>query len=137
MSSLAANPAGLPCLCLRALMKVRRRLLTGNGNVQLRPYCAVLCVSMLGVKPVNFLRRVSNNDYGRDLPAVCIPSLVRSLLRGTTGALRQLALLLRSYHPKHATIACRGTPVLRRPAGYGFPRNLIRKCTEKICPDPP
>src|ERR1700721_3229664 len=35
----------------------------------------------------------------------CIPPFARSLLRGLSGALRQLALLLR----------------LRRPAGYGFP----------------
>src|ERR1700678_2183540 len=35
---------------------------------------------------------------------VCIPPFARSLLRGLSGALRQLALLLR----------------LRRPAGYGF-----------------
>src|SRR5271169_527032 len=44
-----------------------------------------------------------------------IPTLVRSLLRGLTGALRQLALLLR----------------LRRPAGCGFPRNLIRQVHRK------
>jgi hypothetical protein len=121
MSNLAANPAGLPSLRLRALMKARRSLLTGDDNVQLRPHCGVFAASMLAVKRVNFLRRLSNGDCGRDLPAVRIPSLVRSLLRGTTGALRQLALLLR----------------LRRPGGYGIPRNLIRKCTEKICPDPP
>src|SRR5208282_2917741 len=36
---------------------------------------------------------------------VCIPPCARSLLRGLSGALRQLALLLR----------------LRRPPGYGFP----------------
>src|ERR1700677_1509408 len=36
---------------------------------------------------------------------VCIPPYARSLLRGLSGALRQLALLLR----------------LRRPPGYGFP----------------
>ena len=121
MSDLAANPAGLPCLRLRALMKARRRLLTGNGSVQRRPHCGVFAASMLAVKRANFLRRLSNGDCGRDLPPVCIPSLVRSLIRGPTGALRQLALLLR----------------LCRPAGYGFPRNLVRKCTEKICPDPP
>jgi len=121
MSNLATNPAGLPSLCLRALMKTRRRLVTGNGKFQLRLHRGVFAVSMLAVKLANFLRRPSNGDCGRDLPTVCIPSLIRSLLRGTTGALRQLALLLR----------------LRRPAGYGFPRNLIRKCAEKICPDPP
>ena len=134
MSDLAANPAGLPCLRQRAPMKARRRLLTGNGSVQRRPRCGVFAASMLAVKRANFLRRLSNGDCGRALPAVCIPSLIRSLLRGTTGALRQLALLLRL--PPEARNN-RVPRVLRRPAGYGFPRNLVRKCTEKICPDPP
>src|SRR5271163_397220 len=39
------------------------------------------------------------------------PTFVRAPLRGFSCALRQLALLLR----------------LRRPAGYGFPPNLVRK----------
>src|SRR5712692_8621479 len=43
--------------------------------------------------------------------AVSYPAFVRAPLRGFSCALRQLALLLR----------------LRRPAGYGFPQNLVRK----------
>src|ERR1017187_283423 len=43
--------------------------------------------------------------------AVMYPAFVRAPLRASSCALRQLALLLR----------------LRRPAGYGFPPNLVRK----------
>src|SRR6202451_3389294 len=43
--------------------------------------------------------------------AVMYPAFARAPLRGSSCALRQLALLLR----------------LRRPTGYGFPRNLVRK----------
>jgi len=53
--------------------------------------------------------------------AVMYPAFVRAPLWGYSCALRQLALLLR----------------LRRPAGYGFPRNLVRNNAEKISPDPP
>src|SRR5271168_3755804 len=45
------------------------------------------------------------------MSAVVYPDFVRAPLRGFPCALRQLALLLR----------------LRRPAGYGFPPNLVRK----------
>src|ERR1700722_18938626 len=45
------------------------------------------------------------------MSAVMYPAFVRAPLRGFSCALRQLALLLR----------------LRRPAGYGFPPNLVRK----------
>ena len=47
--------------------------------------------------------------------AVVYPAFVRAPLRGFSCALRQLALLLR----------------LRRPAGYGFPPNLVRKGRRK------
>src|SRR5271166_7146799 len=47
--------------------------------------------------------------------AAMYPAFVRAPLRAFSCALRQLALLLR----------------LRRPAGYGFPRNLIRKVHRK------
>src|SRR5260370_15541 len=46
---------------------------------------------------------------------VSYPAFVRAPLRGFSCALRQLALLLR----------------LRRPAGYGFPPNLVRKDRRK------
>jgi hypothetical protein len=47
--------------------------------------------------------------------AVWYPALVRAPLRGFSCALRQLALLLRQG----------------RPAGYGFPPNLVRKVRRK------
>jgi hypothetical protein len=47
--------------------------------------------------------------------AVMYPAFVRAPLRAFSCALRQLALLLR----------------LRRPAGYGFPPNLVRKDRRK------
>src|ERR1700692_1959972 len=54
-------------------------------------------------------------EFALERSAVLWPVFVRAPLRGFSCARRQLALLLR----------------LCRPAGYGFPRNLVRKVRRK------
>jgi hypothetical protein len=75
----------------------------------------------------------------------CIPPSARSPLRRNTGALsprhatiacsgtpmlRRLALLLRLSTPSRNN-RVPGTPVLRRPSGYGSPPNLVRGVQRK------
>jgi len=116
MSLPAANPTDLPHLS--------RRLVEQAEQTASRPATAVASVDLVE----------QSSPTRRDLPlwraslagtqmkallwsvsAVMYPAFVRAPLRAFSCALRQLALLLR----------------LRRPTGYGFPPNLVRKDRRK------
>ena len=111
MSFLAANLAGFPDLSPCVVERAIAGLSTGNGGGELLLSCGGHAYSYPTAIAANFRRLCANQNFV--LQRVCryVSRLVRAPLRGFSCARRQLALLLR----------------LRRPAGYGFPPNLIRK----------
>jgi hypothetical protein len=108
----AANPAGLPHVFLNMLERANKSLPMCNGGGERHPSCDGLASSNRALIAVVFRSQRADENFALD--SVCrfmYPALVRAPLRGSSCALRRLALLLR----------------LRRPAGYGFPPNLVRK----------
>jgi hypothetical protein len=116
MSLRAANPTDLSHLSRRLVEQANNSLQTRNGGGEGRSCRGVISdakglaarwrVSLAGTQMKALLWSVSAAMY---------PAFVRASLRAFSCALRQLALLLR----------------LRRPAGYGFPPNLVRKDRRK------
>ena len=77
------------------VMESNRTLSTGNGNVPACSDCRILDFSSVAAIAANFLAKTPIRTCSRLWLLCCFPSSFRSLLRGTSGALRQLALLLR------------------------------------------
>ena len=111
MSLPAANPTDLPHLSRRLVEQANNSLQARNGGGERRSCRGVISDAKGLVAMAGFSR--GDADEGFALERVCryVSRFVRAPLRAFSCALRQLALLLR----------------LRRPAGYGFPPNLIRK----------
>src|ERR1035441_6072435 len=115
MSLRVTNPTDSPHLSRRLVEQANNSLHTRNGGGERRSCRGVISdakvlplwrASLAGTQMKALLWSVS---------AVMYPAFVRAPLRAFSCALRQLALLLR----------------LRRPAGYGFPPNLVRKDRRK------
>ena len=106
MSRHAANPAALPHLSLSGLGQAyetsQTRAIACDSCLLAGPRCQFLSSGDGDELPQQRRRR---ELWSRMCQPSGIPPFARSLLRGLSGALRQLALLLR----------------LRRPTGYGFP----------------
>jgi hypothetical protein len=111
MSFRAANPAGFshlsPCLTERANRAIRHATSAAN--------CTLLTGALGGPKVLAmaaaFLRQYADENFALERVCRFVSRLCSGTASGFSCALRQLALLLR----------------LRRPAGYGFPPNLVRK----------
>jgi hypothetical protein len=115
MSSLAANPSVFPLVLAGKILPANEGYLTRSESPDRAPVEEPFATLSPSAMAANFLRQES--DENSVLGFVCRPliPLPRSPLRGRTGARRQLALLLR----------------LRRPPGYGFPPNLVRRVLRK------
>ena len=112
MSISAANPAGLPHVSLSMLERANKSLPRFNGGGELHSSCDGHASSNRAVIAVAFCSQRADDNFA--LARVCryvFPPLFGHRFGAFSCALRQLALLLR----------------LRRPAGYGFPPNLVRK----------
>jgi len=115
MSLRVTNPADSPHLFRRLVEQANNSLHTRNGGGERRS-CRGVISDAKGLAAVAGFSR-GDADEGFALERVCryVSRFVRAPLRAFSCALRQLALLLR----------------LRRPAGYGFPPNLVRKDRRK------
>ena len=111
MSISAANPAGLPHVSLCTVDLANESAPRCNGGGELHLSCYGHASSERALIVVAFRSQRADENFALRVSAVMYPDFVRAPLRGFSCALRQLALLLR----------------LRRPAGYGFPPNLVRK----------
>src|SRR5208282_473911 len=115
MSISAANPAGLPHVSLSMVERANTSLPRFNGGGELHPSCDGHAGSERTVIEVAFRSQCADENFA--LKSVCryVSRLCSGTASGFSCALRQLALLLR----------------LRRPVGYGFPPNLVRKDRRK------
>src|SRR5580704_9018840 len=111
MSISAANPASLPHVFLSMWERANKSLPIFNGGGELHPSCHGHASSKRTVIAVAFDSQCADDNFA--LEGVCrfVSRLRSGTASGFSCALRQLALLLR----------------LRRPAGYGFPPNLVRE----------
>jgi hypothetical protein len=115
MSLPAANPTDLPHLSRRLVEQANNSLQARNGGGERRSCRGVISDAKGLAAMAGFSR--GDADEGFALERVCryVSRLCSGTASGLSCALRQLALLLR----------------LRRPAGYGFPPNLVRKDRRK------
>jgi hypothetical protein len=111
MSISAANPAGLPHVSLSMLERANKSLPRFNGGGELHPSCHGHASSNRTVIAVAFHSQCADDNFA--LERVC--RFVSRLCSGTTSGL--------FMRPAAAPLLLR----LRRPAGYGFPPNLVRK----------
>jgi hypothetical protein len=116
MSFCTDNPADLLHLFPRLGESAREILPTRNDGCGLPPCCAGRACSTQAAIVLNFLTQHADENFA--LACLCrlrIPPLFGHRVGAFSCALRQLAPLLR----------------LRRPPGYGFPPNLVRKNARK------
>src|ERR1019366_2618062 len=99
MSISAANPAGLPHVSLSMLERANKGLPRFNGGGELHPSCDGHASSNRAVIAVAFRSQCADENFA--LKSVC--RYVSRLCSGTASGL------------------------FIRPAGYGFPPNLVRK----------
>jgi hypothetical protein len=115
MSLRATNPTDLPHLPRRLVEQANNSLQTRNGGGERRSCRGVISDAKGLAALAGFSRGTPMKALLWSVSAAMYPAFVRAPLRAFSCALRQLALLLR----------------LRRPAGYGFPPNLVRKDRRK------
>jgi hypothetical protein len=119
MPMLAVNPAAFRSLLSPLAEPANKNLPVCNGRGGRRPSYGALRSSRLAAMAADFFRQ--NADENFVLECVCrrgSPPWFGHRFGGFSCALRQLALLLRPG----------------RPAGYGFPPNLVRKVHRKDFP---
>src|SRR5882672_503766 len=121
MSISAANPAGLPHVSRSMLERANKSLPRLNGGSELHPSCDGHASTNRAVIAVAFHCQCADENFALERVCRFVSRLCSGTASGFSCALRQLALLLRR----------------RRPAGYGFPPNLVRKEPRKISPEPP
>jgi hypothetical protein len=115
MSLPAANPTDFPHLSRRLVEQANNSLQARNGGGERRSCRGVISDAKGLAAMAGFSRGMQMKALLWSVSAVMYPAFVRAPLRAFSCALRQLALLLR----------------LCRPAGYGFPPNLVRKDRRK------
>jgi hypothetical protein len=110
MSLRVTNPTDSPHLSRGLVEQANNSLHTRNDGGERRS-CRGVISDAKGLAAVAGFAGTQMKALLWSVSAVMYPAFVRAPLRAFSCALRQLALLLR----------------LRRPAGYGFPPNLVRK----------